>query len=359
MATRRRIVDTGKWIFAAARKSVTSGQIEDTGEVDGLFTAVAIFKSKSPAQLEEYDRRNVGDGRMGFRVQQLIIRHATVFAVLPKGIVSLPLSSCHTVTSCSACISSPDPMCQWCTAVGKCTTANLCPSATASVCPLQNGPPSPTSLSVDDIRNITLPVKHLPQPDGFSYVCVFGSASSPASWTVDGVSCGLPVLRSSAADLPPSITDSLALSTSISSYRIVEHNFTVYNCGAFMTDCFQPEFFQAMVKCEAIKLNYPDLLPNITAPLEFIHGNDVIDRTEVSIYSCSLLAGDCSSCVFASARWGCSWCSGRCSHDCPQPSEDVICDRPQIVSVRPPNAIIHPIPPSGHANKTSQRKLNC
>ncbi|VDL82834.1 unnamed protein product [Nippostrongylus brasiliensis] len=193
------------------------------------------FKSKSPAQLEEYDRRNVGDGRMGFRVQQLIIRRATVFAVLPKGIVSLPLSSCHTITSCSACVSSPDPMCQWCTAVGKCTTANLCPSATASVCPLQNGPPSPTSLSVDDIRNITLPVKHLPQPDGFSYVCVFGSGSSPASWTVDGVSCGLPVLRSSAADLPPSITDSLALSTSISSYRIVEHNFTVYNCGAFMT----------------------------------------------------------------------------------------------------------------------------
>ncbi|VDO62153.1 unnamed protein product [Heligmosomoides polygyrus] len=290
------------------------------------------FKSKSPAQLEQYDRRNVGDGRMGFRVQQLDVRQTTVYAVLPKG----------------------------------------------------------------------------------SYVCVFGSSTSPASWTELGVSCALPSLQPS-AELPASFTELLALSTSASTYRIVEHNFTVYNCGAFMTcsSCSSPEtgcdwclgshkcvssgrcaeekatecvhikhstsqitvprgsshqisfgvahldrlpklqtyscrirlsgteivsaavLSESSVKCGAMKLNYDDPLPNITAPLEFLQGNDVIDRTEVTIYSCSLLAADCSSCVFASASWGCSWCSGRCSHDCLQSPQDVICDRPQIVAFTP------------------------
>ncbi|KAK6045003.1 plexin repeat-containing domain protein, partial [Cooperia oncophora] len=67
-----------------------------------------------------------------------------------------------------------------------------------------------------------------------SYVCIFGSSSSAASWTQQGVSCALPSLRSS-SDLPSSLTELLALSTSTSSYRIVEYNFTIYNCGAFMT----------------------------------------------------------------------------------------------------------------------------
>ncbi|KAK6046908.1 plexin repeat-containing domain protein [Cooperia oncophora] len=159
---------------------------------------------------------------------------ANIFAVLPKGIVSLPISSCHMITTCSECVASPDPMCQWCPAAGKCTTAVHCSSPSVSVCPLQNGPPSPASLSIDDLRNISLPIKHLPQPDGFSYVCIFGSSSSAASWTQQGVSCALPSLRSS-SDLPSSLTELLALSTSTSSYRIVEYNFTIYNCGAFMT----------------------------------------------------------------------------------------------------------------------------
>lgn len=32
---------------------------------------------------------------------------------------------------------------------------------------MQNGPPSPASLSIDDPQNISLPIKHLPQPEGF------------------------------------------------------------------------------------------------------------------------------------------------------------------------------------------------
>ncbi|KAJ1346551.1 hypothetical protein KIN20_001368 [Parelaphostrongylus tenuis] len=192
-----------------------------------------VFKSKSPAQLEEYNRRNVGDGRTGFRVQQLFTRDVTIYAILPRGIVSLPLSSCYTSSSCSSCISSPDPTCQWCTAVGKCSTATQCPSSTVNVCPTKNGTPKPASLSFDDLKNISLPINNLPQPDGFTYVCLFGASASAATWTEYGVLCPLPSLSTSR--ISPLFTELLALTTSVSSHRIVEYNFTVYNCGAFKT----------------------------------------------------------------------------------------------------------------------------
>ncbi|KHJ88114.1 IPT/TIG domain protein [Oesophagostomum dentatum] len=84
-----------------------------------------------------------------------------------------------------------------------------------------------------------------------------------------------------------------------------------------------------------MRLSYLDPLPNVTASLEFVQGEEVIDSTEVSIYSCSLLAADCSSCVYISSLWSCSWCSGRCSHECPQPAQEVVCDRPLITSFSP------------------------
>ncbi|PIO60575.1 plexin repeat-containing domain protein, partial [Teladorsagia circumcincta] len=149
------------WQMDFGCRKKAKGQVEGTRDMASLKRyAIDSFKSKSPAQLEEYDRRNVGDGRMGFVVQQLDVRQLNIFAVLPKG----------------------------------------------------------------------------------SYVCLFGSSSSAATWTEVGVSCSLPSLRP-ASDLPSSITELLALSTSSSSYRIVEYNFTVYNCGAFMTcsSCSAPE----------------------------------------------------------------------------------------------------------------------
>ncbi|KAE9421447.1 hypothetical protein Angca_002229, partial [Angiostrongylus cantonensis] len=365
-------------------------------------------------RLEEYNRRNVGDGRTGFRVQQLFIRDVAIYAILPRGIVSLPLSSCYTTSSCSACISSPDPTCQWCTAVGKCSTAAQCSSSTVNVCPMKNGAPMPASLSIDDLKNISIPINYLPQPDGFSYVCLFGISASAATWTEHGVSCALPSL--SMSQMEPLFTELLAVTTSISSHRIVEYNFTVYNCGAFTTcsscrssetdcdwclgihkcvsrgkcaskeiasECVHIEqtsrsiaipigesqeivfpvahldrlpseqsyscrvllngtaisskawFNQSSVKCEAMKLTYPEQLPNITAPLEFLQGNHIIDTTTISIFSCSQLATDCSSCMFVSSLWTCSWCSGRCAHDCLRPSHDFVCDHPQILSFSP------------------------
>ncbi|VDM66183.1 unnamed protein product [Strongylus vulgaris] len=92
---------------------------------------------------------------------------------------------------------------------------------------------------------------------------------------------------------------------------------------------------QDTVKCAAARLSYPNPLPNVTVPLELVQGDEVIDSTEVSIYSCSLLAADCSSCVYISSTWSCSWCSGRCSHECTQPAQEVVCDRPLITSFSP------------------------
>ncbi|RCN34187.1 hypothetical protein ANCCAN_19980 [Ancylostoma caninum] len=80
-------------------------------------------------------------------------------------------------------------MCQWCPALGKCSAAMHCPSATGSVCPEKNGPPSPASMSIDDPRNISLPVKHLPQPDGFVSSLRFLSGSRN-----DGVLSWMPLV---------------------------------------------------------------------------------------------------------------------------------------------------------------------
>ncbi|KAK6747668.1 hypothetical protein RB195_000705 [Necator americanus] len=387
-----------------------SPQIVLAGTEDG---EILQFKSKSSSSLEQYDRRSIGDDRLGSRVQQLDIRETTIYATLPNGIVTLPLASCHTLLSCSACISSPDPMCRWCPATGKCTAAMHCPSTTVSVCPEKNGPPSPASISIDNPKNISLPVKHLPQPDGFTYVCQFGSLSSPATWTEVGVSCSSPPVRLS-NKMPSSFTELLVLTTSAGSYHIVEHNFTIFNCGAFKTcsSCSSSEtgcdwctishkcvssgncagekseecvhikrpsqlsiprgssqeisfsvahlsrlptdrdyscrilldgvpisakavLLKESVKCMPMRLSYLDPLPNVTAPLEFMQDEDVVDSTEVLVYSCSMLAADCSSCVYISSSWNCSWCSGRCSHDCPQPAQEVVCDRPLITSFSP------------------------
>ncbi|VDM53657.1 unnamed protein product, partial [Angiostrongylus costaricensis] len=84
-----------------------------------------------------------------------------------------------------------------------------------------------------------------------------------------------------------------------------------------------------------MKLTYPEQLPNITVPLEFLQGNHIIDTTKISIFSCSQLATDCSSCMFVSSLWACSWCSGRCAHDCLRPSHNFVCDHPQILSFSP------------------------
>uniref|UniRef100_A0A0K0DAG3 Sema domain-containing protein n=1 Tax=Angiostrongylus cantonensis TaxID=6313 RepID=A0A0K0DAG3_ANGCA len=169
------------------------GQILQASSFPFLILRVLSFKSKSPAQLEEYNRRNVGDGRTGFRVQQLFIRDVAIYAILPRGV---------------------------------------------NVCPMKNGAPMPASLSIDDLKNISIPINYLPQPDGFSYVCLFGISASAATWTEHGVSCALPSLWMS--QMEPLFTELLAVTTSISSHRIVEYNFTVYNCGAFTTSIAIP-----------------------------------------------------------------------------------------------------------------------
>ncbi|KAJ1346552.1 hypothetical protein KIN20_001369 [Parelaphostrongylus tenuis] len=84
-----------------------------------------------------------------------------------------------------------------------------------------------------------------------------------------------------------------------------------------------------------MKVTYNELLPNVTVPLEFLQGNHIIDATNISIFSCSLLAADCSSCMFVSSLWACSWCSGRCAHDCVRSSHNFVCDHPQILSFSP------------------------
>ncbi|ETN75078.1 IPT/TIG domain protein, partial [Necator americanus] len=209
-------------------------------------------------------------------------------------------------------------MCRWCPATGKCTAAMHCPSTTVSVCPEKNGPPSPASISIDNPKNISLPVKHLPQPDGFekSEECVHIKRPSQLS-----------VPRGSSQEISFSVAHLSRLPTDRDySCRILLDGVPVSAKAVLLKES---------VKCMPMRLSYLDPLPNVTAPLEFMQDEDVVDSTEVLVYSCSMLAADCSSCVYISSSWNCSWCSGRCSHDCPQPAQEVVCDRPLITSFSP------------------------
>uniref|UniRef100_A0A1I7WME4 Sema domain-containing protein n=1 Tax=Heterorhabditis bacteriophora TaxID=37862 RepID=A0A1I7WME4_HETBA len=408
---------------------------------------IVLIKSSQLSQLEEYGRRNVGDKLMGTRVNTVQVVGVNILASLPNGpltygdgscdnnliitaqcihliyvvyplpvlfwrgqlcLILLPLSTCHTYMTCTSCLMSFDPLCQWCHSKGVCTTSAQCPTVTLSLCPLENGPPVPSQLSIDENVNINIPIKHLPQPDGFSYVCHFGSSSSAAVWKEDRVLCPSPT------GLVPTTEDHpilLSLSTSLSSYHIVEYNYTVYDCGKFTvgivigvrkqehvqemgsamelvdlvkviiciyyhfnathfkdkaSECvridtsFQTEILvpngklselsfpvfhldylpkeeeytcrtfidgrslsstarigKSSVTCESLLLSFSEAVANITIPLEFVHKQEVIDTTKLVVFECAYLASDCSSCISISPIWGCSWCDGKCSHQCP------------------------------------------
>ncbi|KAK6014942.1 IPT/TIG domain protein [Ostertagia ostertagi] len=265
----------------------------------------------------------------------------------------------------------------------------------ASVCPIQNGPPSPASLSMTISETYLFPSNTC--LNLMAYARRVAHRKTGCDWCIDSHKCVssgkcnveratecVHIKAASQLTIPNGSPQEISFSVAHMdrlpkkenySCRVVLNGTAVLSKGHAIREqsslgqetrglsliCDHDSSLKSSVKCEAMKLNYPETLPNVTAPLEFMQGTDVIDSIEVClpiltafvlcpttavpnfqlitavpvlIYSCSLLAADCSSCVFASATWGCSWCSGRCSHDCPQSPQDVVCDRPQIVSVR-------------------------
>ncbi|EGT44270.1 CBN-PLX-2 protein [Caenorhabditis brenneri] len=93
---------------------------------------------------------------------------------------------------------------------------------------------------------------------------------------------------------------------------------------------------QHSFRCGKIRLmskSEPSEIMNI--PLSLMAGNITLEVTNVSLYSCSTLASDCSSCRALQPSLSCSWCNQRCSHECEELEESIGCDPPRIDKFEP------------------------
>ncbi|GMT25135.1 hypothetical protein PFISCL1PPCAC_16432, partial [Pristionchus fissidentatus] len=84
---------------------------------------------------------------------------------------------------------------------------------------------------------------------------------------------------------------------------------------------------------------------NVTYALQLVNDEreEIVDETQVTVFDCALLASDCSSCLTGASAFGCSWCAGRCSVDCPptgirSADPDVVCNAPTILAFHPTSA---------------------
>ncbi|CAB3404173.1 unnamed protein product [Caenorhabditis bovis] len=192
-------------------------------------------------RLEEYGRKDIGDGNTGSEVLRMKRNGDFVIAQFPFGLVREELSTCSQHSSCSECLVSADPLCQWCHPVQACTTSSKC-AVPSTVCPVTNGEPVPSSISVNQSVPIAFNIRHLPPPNGFNYQCQFGAtnARTKADWTSTGVSCiSVPISSPKQFEI--------SLITTLSKNPIISHNITVYDCGQSKTcsQCVSSEW-----KCE-------------------------------------------------------------------------------------------------------------
>ncbi|KAF1764913.1 hypothetical protein GCK72_004864 [Caenorhabditis remanei] len=356
-------------------------------------------------KLEEYGRKEVGDGRTGSEISKMVRFGDFVLVQMPYGIIMEELSTCSHHDSCTECLVSVDPLCQWCHPTQSCTTSTRCTGPVTTQCPIVDGDPIPSMVSVNSSTSIAFNIHHLPPPVGFTYKCQFGmkshSKSTKANWTSSGISCPSEVFESPK-------TFEISLMTSISKNPISRHNFTVYDCSGYGTcsTCMSSEFgcawcsgthkcsnscgstpAKACVKIQPMKvpiaigsqqeivleaLNLDTLdkktehfckvngqvapakiasdsircgklklasenqtSANMVVPLSLMAKDVVVDIAIVSLYSCSNLAADCSSCLALSPSLSCGWCNRKCSHECHEAKATAVCDPPRIDRFEP------------------------
>ncbi|PIC43276.1 hypothetical protein B9Z55_004069 [Caenorhabditis nigoni] len=355
-------------------------------------------------KLEEYGRKEIGDGRTGSEVIKMTRFGDFVLIQMPYGIVMEELSTCAHHESCTDCQVSVDPLCQWCHPTQSCTTSSRCAGPLTTQCPIVDGDPIPSMVSVNSSTSISFNIHHLPPPVGFVYKCHFGSKShhsksTKATWTASGISCPSEIFGSPK-------TFEISLMTSISKNPISRHNFTVFDCAGYSTcsTCMSSEFgcqwcshkcssscgsasAKACVKIQPMKvpiaigsqqeivleaLNLDTLdrktehfckvngqvapakiasdsircgkiqlagsnetSANMVVPLSLMANDVVVDIANVSLYSCSNLAADCSSCLALSPSLSCGWCNRKCSHECHESKATAVCDPPKIDRFEP------------------------
>uniref|UniRef100_A0A1I7TGI6 Sema domain-containing protein n=1 Tax=Caenorhabditis tropicalis TaxID=1561998 RepID=A0A1I7TGI6_9PELO len=348
-------------------------------------------------KLEEYGRKEVGDGRTGSEVLKMVRYGDFVLVQMPYGLIMEELSTCSHHESCTECLVSVDPLCQWCHPTQSCTTSSRCAGPVTSQCPIVDGDPIPSMISVNTSIPISFHIHHLPQPIGFTYKCQFGTKTTKANWTSSGISCPSEIFSSPK-------TFEISLMTSISKNPISRHNFTVFDCSGYSTcsTCMSSDYgckwcsgscasscasvpAKACVKIQPMKLPIAigsqqeivlealnldtldrktdhfckvngqiapakiardsircgkiqltsDNQTDMIVPLALMAKDVIVDVANVSLYSCSNLAADCSSCLALSPSLSCGWCNRKCSHECHEAKTTAVCDPPRIDRFEP------------------------
>ncbi|CAI2335659.1 unnamed protein product [Caenorhabditis sp. 36 PRJEB53466] len=369
------------------------------------------WEDQTQNRLEEYGRKDVGDGRTGSEVMKMTRHGDSVIVQMPYGIVLEELSTCSHHDSCTECLVSVDPLCQWCHPTQSCTTVSRCAVPMSSQCPIVDDEPVPSMVSINSSVPISFNIQHLPPPNGFTYKCQFGSSkltTTKANWTSTGVTCPSALMSFAS-------TFHISLMTSIAHNPISTHNFTVYDCSGYGTcsKCMSSEWgcewcstshkcspkdsceaerasacvrlqpmrvpiaigsqqeivleaknldtldrktehfckviFEgkeqvspAKIASDSIRCGKIQLAPdssitsaNLVVPLSLTTRDAIIDIANVSLYSCSNLASDCSSCLALSPSLSCGWCNRKCSHECHQSKATAVCDPPRIDRFEP------------------------
>uniref|UniRef100_A0A0N5B395 Sema domain-containing protein n=1 Tax=Strongyloides papillosus TaxID=174720 RepID=A0A0N5B395_STREA len=66
------------------------------------------------------------------------------------------------------------------------------------------------------------------------------------------------------------------------------------------------------ITCDSIQYNYEEEIETKKVGLELLQKDEIIDRTEISMYKCNKMASDCSQCLSLDPKYGCSWCKESC-----------------------------------------------
>ncbi|CAI5443143.1 unnamed protein product [Caenorhabditis angaria] len=188
---------------------------------------------------------------------------------------------CSQFQTCSLCSTSKFD-CQWCPANHKCTANSKCPSESTDKCV--------------KLRPITIPI----------------ALGSKQKITLTGENLGT---------LDKSQNYSCVL-------QIAGQNLTSKaKIGDLNVKCSELQLEASSSELKASDLMVPMILKSS-------QGN-IIDITNISLYSCSNMASDCSSCLSLSPNLNCGWCNSKCSHDCAPTTKIHVCDPPQILRIEP------------------------
>ncbi|GMS96191.1 hypothetical protein PENTCL1PPCAC_18366, partial [Pristionchus entomophagus] len=390
---------------------ITSMNRPDVVFIGGDDGKIIKLKAKDSGALLEYgsvdlSREGPIHGLIFTQGRRIVVHQGAKLRILSA-------ADCERHEECANCLLTKDPFCGWCPASTSC--ASFCPVESSTNCPILRGPPSPSALPVATSANITIPIEHLPRPEGFSYQCVFDSSLvSTALFSLSSLTCPTPLMPKTRT----TSTVSLSIRTSSSPRSIATHNFTFYDCGQYSTcsscvashwkcswcgnSCtLQSECEKPSSQCVQIAPSQRLLLPsgkqstiafkvehaetlagaahscriragtrrmraraelsgdsvicrnlrvdtrsaNVSYELQLVNDEreEVVDETQVTVFDCALLASDCSSCLTSASAFGCSWCAGRCSVECPatgarSSDPDVVCNAPTILSFHPSSA---------------------